>query len=834
MQSIEKYNILIASINAFKQQRHKLGQAYGLEQKFSNKQFAELDLAQYLNVDATKDPEQALANFRKIRALLQQEEQATDLINYKIDLRHLIKLRRQKIAHLTQETNLDFYVKKFFDHIINRDSILREARRAFITQFLTIKKEEEIKFQLASLEARASSDLKRFLPELVKLYHRFARSFFSLEQLANILDTAEKRPLINEQGVNMGRLLEIQGLAKADRNYVKQLMRQAAVDKEINIDFDLTIGGRDYYLLDTELPSIFYAYPNSHYLASASLYDHIFTMGEESNNLAKAVETASNLKNSLNYNFKEDRKIQLMSFNIDIIYNKRKKEHEQMFSEGAARDWFLSPDASGELVRAYLGMLNSQEFIELRNFAPEQFPEINFPFIALYQALQSELNAYFTLTQSAQVKAGVRKAISFSGNDEVLELINVLLANCQTFQHRYNVILQVLETLSEKEVDQAKLEQLLNSSASSAEIKEASEELLANLFASDKQLEEQGKEQEPLHTQVKFDRRELELPLSPTAVRYAQFLYGSNYDIRSGYIGLYFSEKGEFPTQNLIRLLVATGYKVALPVMRKKGKMVFAPVRSLDFTDPQYYKRNNYGILEPVIENNAPLVHNSDLLVVATPLVAFDRQLNRLGMGGGYYDRLYSYFNKIHSNLMPEGVLDGVLERKSPISPQFIGLAHKWQEIPYCYPHQHDLSLDDLVLYDVTPMSATAQFNLTYDTFKNGELTAYLDLKEQLENYHAGLKAKEDIREYILQKLFVSPAEQEATVRAAQAEYAQAKEQYGQSGQVLDPYIAKYTRTDKHQAHLDYTGYTSTQEYAINKAKAREQALKFLQASLNK
>ena len=51
-------------------------------------------------------------------------------------------------------------------------------------------------------------------------------------------------------------------------------------------------------------------------------------------------------------------------------------------------------------------------------------------------------------------------------------------------------------------------------------------------------------------------------------------------------------------------------------------------------------KINKYGIPEPVEKT---LVY-PDILFV--PLVAFDKKLNRLGYGGGYYDRLIKKLSK--------------------------------------------------------------------------------------------------------------------------------------------------------------------------------------------
>ena len=52
-------------------------------------------------------------------------------------------------------------------------------------------------------------------------------------------------------------------------------------------------------------------------------------------------------------------------------------------------------------------------------------------------------------------------------------------------------------------------------------------------------------------------------------------------------------------------------------------------------------KINKYGIPETISKKKV----NPGVLLV--PLVAFDKQLNRLGYGGGYYDR---YISKLEDN----------------------------------------------------------------------------------------------------------------------------------------------------------------------------------------
>ena len=100
-------------------------------------------------------------------------------------------------------------------------------------------------------------------------------------------------------------------------------------------------------------------------------------------------------------------------------------------------------------------------------------------------------------------------------------------------------------------------------------------------------------------------------------------------------VAVYISQFGELNTHELIEYLWSQEIKVYVPVLHPfcKGYLVF--IR---------YKRNSamvtnkYGILEPTLDVNAICPHNA-LDIIFTPLVAFDERGNRLGMGGGYYDR---------------------------------------------------------------------------------------------------------------------------------------------------------------------------------------------------
>ena len=100
-------------------------------------------------------------------------------------------------------------------------------------------------------------------------------------------------------------------------------------------------------------------------------------------------------------------------------------------------------------------------------------------------------------------------------------------------------------------------------------------------------------------------------------------------------IALYLAVDGEIATQLLIEQLWQQGKNVYLPVLHPfcKGHLLF-----LHYLPDTPMKQNKYGIFEPHlnVQNVIPL---EQLDVIFTPLVAFDKQGNRLGMGGGFYDR---------------------------------------------------------------------------------------------------------------------------------------------------------------------------------------------------
>ena len=100
-------------------------------------------------------------------------------------------------------------------------------------------------------------------------------------------------------------------------------------------------------------------------------------------------------------------------------------------------------------------------------------------------------------------------------------------------------------------------------------------------------------------------------------------------------IGGYYPVNSEVDDLVLLKKFKKNRFNISLPVIKKNFQMDFY---KWSFSEP--LKVNKYGIPEPEIKN---IVYPDILLI---PLVAFDKNLNRLGYGGGYYDRLIEKLSK--------------------------------------------------------------------------------------------------------------------------------------------------------------------------------------------
>ncbi|KFF45192.1 MULTISPECIES: 5-formyltetrahydrofolate cyclo-ligase [Pseudomonas] len=130
---------------------------------------------------------------------------------------------------------------------------------------------------------------------------------------------------------------------------------------------------------------------------------------------------------------------------------------------------------------------------------------------------------------------------------------------------------------------------------------------------------------------------------------------------RAKHISLYLPTDGEIDPRLLLRAAQRRGKATYLPVLSAwpRTKMVFQRVRPGDKLSP-----NRFGILEPRVNvHQQRKVWALDLVLL--PLVGFDSEGGRLGMGGGFYDRSLAYLAR----------------RKSWRKPTLLGLAHECQQV---------------------------------------------------------------------------------------------------------------------------------------------------------
>ena len=112
------------------------------------------------------------------------------------------------------------------------------------------------------------------------------------------------------------------------------------------------------------------------------------------------------------------------------------------------------------------------------------------------------------------------------------------------------------------------------------------------------------------------------------------FLKKNNYIFKN--VGGYFPSNYEIDDLKILKFLEKKNFNILLPVIKKNNQMDFFKWSANDLL-----KINKFGIPEPVGRK----IFIPDILLI--PLVSYDRKLNRLGYGGGFYDR---YIEKIEKH----------------------------------------------------------------------------------------------------------------------------------------------------------------------------------------
>ena len=129
-------------------------------------------------------------------------------------------------------------------------------------------------------------------------------------------------------------------------------------------------------------------------------------------------------------------------------------------------------------------------------------------------------------------------------------------------------------------------------------------------------------------------------------------------------IGGYYPYNYEIDAIEILKKLEKFNYHLSLPKIRKNYQMDF-----FHWSTKDPLEINKFGIPEPVSD----VIKLPNILLI--PLVAFDKNRNRIGYGGGFYDR---YIKKLK-------------KRKKILT---IGLAYSFQKVKKIPITKNDIQLD--------------------------------------------------------------------------------------------------------------------------------------------
>jgi 5-formyltetrahydrofolate cyclo-ligase len=148
---------------------------------------------------------------------------------------------------------------------------------------------------------------------------------------------------------------------------------------------------------------------------------------------------------------------------------------------------------------------------------------------------------------------------------------------------------------------------------------------------------------------------------------------------RARHVAFYFAQGNEADLESLMHDAWARHKQVYLPILglRYSGQLWFVPC---DAETPLY--KNRFGIAEPTHAAHARRTKLRSLDLILMPLVAFDHSGNRLGMGGGFYDKTLASLNTSCSTWS---------------RPKRIGIAYDLQGVDTIPGEHWDVPLDAVV-----------------------------------------------------------------------------------------------------------------------------------------
>ena len=148
------------------------------------------------------------------------------------------------------------------------------------------------------------------------------------------------------------------------------------------------------------------------------------------------------------------------------------------------------------------------------------------------------------------------------------------------------------------------------------------------------------------------------------------------------HIAIYYPIAGEMsllPVKEYTPYTEQTYYLPVLASPKRNKKLNF-----IQWHNKTKFHPNIYNIPEPIFKKKY-CISPKQLDLVIMPLVAFDLKFNRLGMGGGYYDRTFAFTTRI------------AMESSQPQKPFLLGCGYECQQVLQLKPETWDIPLSAII-----------------------------------------------------------------------------------------------------------------------------------------
>ena len=183
-------------------------------------------------------------------------------------------------------------------------------------------------------------------------------------------------------------------------------------------------------------------------------------------------------------------------------------------------------------------------------------------------------------------------------------------------------------------------------------------------------------EKKKLRARLKSERKKITTEL--------QFMHAQNMSTKlintplfmnSEHIGFYFANSAlaEIDTRFILTKALTVKKRCYMPVLNENNTYTLSFAKIQAQSD---YMKNKYNILEPISTN---FIVPEELDLVLVPLLGYDKNKNRLGMGAGYYDKTFAF------------------KKKGQLKPILVGIAYSMQLCGQVPTEKHDLALDFIV-----------------------------------------------------------------------------------------------------------------------------------------